>query len=297
MLVALRDAMNWLMYITWFLGPSLEAALLAVMVRRRVRTIFPRFFAYVLFQVIKSIILFVVYHYYPDNYFDAYWTGNALSVLLSVTVLDEIWRCLFRGYAGIQDLGSVLFRWACALMLLIAIIGALTFQQSGADRVVTAVLAFDRSMRQMQCGLFFLVLLLCRFFKNFWRDHVFGIALGFGIFAVVELALVTILTRFGGGHIASVSLIKSAAYNGVILLWIGYLQQPNPVPLQKYGAHELSTWNTALSTQPSVDTTEPFLTMVEQAVERVLSRTSPWPKLATDGSRVVSRKPEPEDRN
>jgi hypothetical protein len=289
--------MTWLMYITWFLGPSLEAVLLAVMVRHRMRTTFPRFFAYILFQVVKSIILFVVYHYNHNNYFDAYWTGNALSVLISVAVLDEIWRCLFQGYEGIQGLGSILFRWACALMLLIAIVGALTYQQGGADRIVAAVLAFDRSMRLMQCGLFFLVLLLCRFFKNFWRDHIFGIALGFGIFAVVELALVTSLTRFGDGHIASVSLIKSVAYDAVVLLWVGYLRQPSPVQLRTYGVHELSTWNTALLTEPSVDTREPFLTMVEQAVERVLSRTSPWPKPAIKGSRVVSRKPEQEDCN
>jgi hypothetical protein len=81
------------------------------------------------------------------------------------------------------------------------------------------------------------------------------------------------------------------------LLWIGYLRQPNPVPVQTYGVHELSTWNTALLTEPSVHTREPFLTMVEQAVERVLSRTSPWPKPAIKGSRVVSRKPEREDCN
>ena len=289
--------MQWMMYITWLLGPSLETTLLVVMIRYRMRANFPRFFAYILFQVIKSIILFVVYHYYSTNYFDVYWTGNALSVLISVAVLDEIWRYLFQGYEGIQGLGSILFRWASALMLLIAIVGALTYQQGGADRIVAAVLAFDRSMRLMQCGLFFLVLLLCRSFKNFWRDKVFGIALGFGVFAVVELALVISLTRFGNGHIASVSLIKSVAYNAVVLLWIGYLRQPSPVSVRTYGVHELSTWNTALITEPSVDTREPFLNMVEQAVERVLSHTSPWPKPAVKGSQVVSRKPEREDCN
>lgn len=289
--------MTLLMYIIWCLGPLLETILLIVMVRRRLRSTFPRFFAYILFQVIKSVVLFVVYHFYSDNYFYAYWTGNALSVLLSVTVIDEIWRCLFRGYEGIQSLGSILFRWACALMVLIALIGSLTFQQSGADRTVIVVLAVDRGMRQMQCGLFFLVLLLCRFFKNFWRDRIFGIALGFGSFAVIELILVTILSRFGGDHIGSVSLLKSIAYNVVMLVWIGYLRQPNAVANPAYAAREFGNWNTALLPEPSGNSREPFLTMVEQAVERVLSRTSPWPKPAIEGSRVVSRKPEPEDCN
>lgn len=287
--------MNLLMYITWLLGPVLETTLLVVMVRCGVRSRFPRFFAYILFQVLKSVALFIVYRYYPDSYFYAYWTGNAVSVLLSVIVLDEIWRSLFRGYEGIQSLGSLLFRWACAVMILIAIVGVVTFQQSSADRVVTAVLALDRNMRQMQCGVFLLVLLLCRSFKNFWRDHVFGIALGFGVFAVVELALVTILSRFGEGHIASVSLIKSMAYAAILLLWIGYLKRPEPV--RERMPSQLGLWNDALIPQPSVASNQPFLTMVEEAVERVLSRTSPWPRPARNGSRLVTRRPGAEDCN
>lgn len=287
--------MNLLMYVTWLLGPLLEASLLLVMVRRGVRTRFPRFFTYILFQVLKSIVLFIVYHLYPDNYFYAYWTGNALSVLLSITVLDEIWRSLFCGYDGIQSLGSILFRWACAVMILIAIVGAATFQQTGADRVVTAVLALDRNMRQMQCGVFLLVLLLCRSFKSFWRDHVFGIALGFGAFAVVELALVTVLSRFGESHIATVSLIKSITYMAVLFLWIAYLRQPEP--LRERVPSQLGLWDSALTPQPVGNSSQPFLTMVEDAVERVLSRTAPWPKPAAKGSRLTIRRPGAEDRN
>ncbi len=289
--------MKILMYITWLLGPSLEAILLVIMVRQRLRAIFPRFFAYIAFQVGKTAVLLVLYHLYPENYFNAYWTGNAVSVLLSVAVLDEIWRCLFREYAGIQGLGSLLFRWACALMLLVAIVGAVATQQSGSDRVVTAVLAFDRSMRQMQCGLFFLVLLLCRLFKKFWQDRVFGIALGFGTFAMVELTVVTLLSRFGASHVAGVSLAKSIAYNGVVLLWISYLRLPDPLPHRRGAADELGAWNAALLAESPQDSREPFLTMVEQAVERVLSHTSPWPKPAVDGSHLVSRKPEREECN
>jgi hypothetical protein len=298
MLVRLRVAMSLLTYIIWVLGPLLETALLLVMVRRGARSRFPRFFAYVLFQVLKSAILFLVYHFYSydsDNYFYAYWTGNALSVLLSMSVLDEIWRSLFRGYEGIQSLGSTLFRWACAVMILIAIVGAATFQQSSADRVLTAVLALDRNMRQMQCGVFLLVLLLCRFFKNFWRDQVFGIALGFGIFAAVELALVTILSRFGIEHIASVSLIKSMAFTSVLVVWIGYLKRPEPV-LERMPS-QLGLWNNVLLAQPSVSSNQPFLTMVEDAVERVLSRTRPWPRSASKGSRLLCRRPGAEDCN
>ena len=38
----------------------------------------------------------MIYHYYDGSYFDAYWTGNAISVLLAVTVMDEILHNLFK---------------------------------------------------------------------------------------------------------------------------------------------------------------------------------------------------------
>ena len=290
--------MNELKYLSWMLGPVLQIALLACMIRGKMRATFPRFFTYIVFQLAKTGVLYLVYRYHSDNYFDAYWTGNAISIFLAVTVIDEIWHNLFRQYEGIQGLGSVLFRWACILMLLIAVVSAFPGRESNADRVVAAVLSFDRSMRMLQCGLFFLVLLLCRLVRNFWRHQVFGIALGFGIFASVELILVSLLTRFGNAEIATISLVKSFAYDAVLVLWIGYLREPLAVEEKLSVAPALNAWNYELLTEPAaVAGDQSFLTMVEDAVERVLTRSSTWPRPASKGSRIISRKPYPEDRN
>jgi hypothetical protein len=287
--------MNSVMYLSWLVGPVLQVALLIFMMQRKLHVVFPRFFSYVVFQIVKSGILFVIYRYYPGNYFDAYWTGNALSVLLAVTVMDEILRNLLREYGGIQTLTSLVFRWSCGLLLLLSIVSAISSQQTGADRVVSAVLAFDRSVRVMQCGLFFLLMILCRFLRNCWRQHVFGIAMGFGIFASVELVLVSVVMHFGDGPVAIVSLVKSAAYNGVTLLWIAYLRRQNESILEIDAAPQLNALNMSLvgSTQAGDDG---FFSMVEQAVERVLSRGS-WPRPSANGSQIIGRKPEREELN
>jgi hypothetical protein len=285
--------MKWLMYVSWVLGPVLQITLLVFMVQRKLHATFPRFFSYVLFQVIKSGCLFAVYHYACANYFYAYWTGNALSVLLAVTVMDEVWCNLFRPYEGIQNLGSLLFRWACVVLLLIASAMAISGQGTPAERVVATVLSFDRSLRIMQCGLFFLLVLFSRFLKFFWRQHVFGIALGFGIFASVELILVSILLRYGDGQIAIISLVKSTAYNAVTLLWIAYIRQRSPVIL---AARELGGWNVSLTKPPEAIHADSLIAMVEQAAERVLARSS-WPRAPVRGGQVISRKPGPEERN
>ena len=180
--------MNWLTAVSWLAGPALQIILLTFMVRRKLHHVFPRFFSYILFQILKSGILFVAYHYFEDSYFNVYWTGNAISVLLAVTVMDEILHHLFKRYAGIETLGTTIFRWACGLLLLLAFVSALSSQNGSADRVVAGVLAFERSVRLMQCGLFLLLMLLCRILRDCWRQQVFGIALGFGVFARKEEA-------------------------------------------------------------------------------------------------------------
>jgi hypothetical protein len=287
--------MNSITYVSWVVGPVLQITLLIFMMQRKLHMVFPRFFSYIVFQIVKSAILFVIYRYDHETYFDAYWAGNALSVLLAVTVMDEILHNLLREYGGIQSLASLIFRWSCGLLLLLAIVNAFSSQQTSADRVVSAVLAFDRSVRVMQCGLFFLLMILCRFLRNCWKQHVFGIALGFGIFASIELVLVSIVMHFGDGPVPIVSLVKSAAYNGVTLLWVIYLRSQNESVLEIDAAPQLNALNVSLvgSTQAGDDG---FLSMVEQAVDRVLSRGS-WPRPSVNGAQIIGRKPEREERN
>ena len=284
-----------LMYATWVAGPILQITLVLFMFRRKLHGVFPRFFSYIIFQIVKSGILFVVYRYSQENYFDAYWAGNAISVLLGVVVMDEILQHLLKKYGGIQKLASVIFRWACGLLILLSIVNAFSMYQAGADRVVSAVLAFDRSERVMQCGLCILLMTLCRFLRNCWRQHVFGIALGFGIFACIEMVLVSVVMYFGDGPAAIVSLIKSSAYNAVTVLWIVYLKRQVESTWEIEEADQLSALNVVLV--GSTEAGDPgFISMVEKMADRVLSRHS-WPRPIVQGSQIVGRKPQPEERN
>jgi len=296
--------MNWLSYASWLAGPALQITLLVFMVRRDVHRTFPRFFSYVIFQFAKTGVLFVTYRYFAGdlaegskNYFDVYWAGNAISVLLAVAVMDEILHHLFHRYGGIQTLASTIFRWACGLLLLVSILGAISSNEGSADRVVAAVLSFERSVRLMQCGLFLLIMLLCRVLKHCWRQPVFGVALGFGIFASIELILVSAVTVFGDAQAETVSLIKSLAYNAVTVLWIGYLsQEAESVPAVEVVSHGPALNIALASPEAPLNGDSSFLAMVEQAVDRVLSRHT-WPAPQTKGSHIIGRKPGPEERN
>ncbi len=284
-----------LMNASWLAGPVLQVTLLVLMVHRKLHADFPRFFSYIIYQIVKSGVLFLVYRYSAENYFDAYWAGNAISVLLGVVVMDEILQHLLKEYGGIQKLASVIFRWACGLLVVLSIVNAFSTQQTSADRVVSAVLAFDRSERFMQCGLCLLLMVLCRFLRNCWRQHVFGIALGFGIFACIEMVLVTVVMYLGSGPQATVSLIKSSAYNAVTLLWILYLWRPSEATVEIEGAQPLSVLNVVLMSSAEGEDAG-FIVMVEQMVDSVLSRGT-WPRPVVQGSEIIGRKPNQEERN
>lgn len=289
-------AMNWVMYLSWLGGPALQITLLAYMVHRKLHGVFPRFFSYIVFQILKSAVLFVTFRYYDGAYFDAYWTGNAISVVLAVTVMDEILHSLFKEYGGAQNLGAIIFRWTSGLLFVLAIVNALTSHEGSADRVVAAVLTFDRSVRVMQCGLFCLLMILCRYLRHCWRQRVFGIALGFGVFASIELILVSIAMRYGSASATTISVVKSLAYNAVTLLWIGYLRQQSQSIPEVEVVPQLSARTVALAHSVPGRSSDTFISMVEQLVEDVISR-NPWPRPATNRSHIVGRAPGPGESN
>jgi hypothetical protein len=134
-------------------------------------------------------------------------------------------------------------------------------------------------------------MILCRLLKNCWRQQVFGIALGFGVFASIELILVSVAVRYGGSAGPTISLVKSAAYNAVTILWIGYLgQQAHSIP-----AVEVAPRLDVALADPA-GSTEAFISMVERAVEEVISR-NPWPRPNTSGPHIVGREPGPGENN
>ena len=155
-------------------------------------------------------------------------------------------------------MASVIFWWGFVLIVLISIVNAFSLYEAGADRVVSAVLAFDRSERVMQCGLCILLMILCRFLRNCWRQHVFGIALGFGIFACIEMVLVE----------STLEIEEADQLSALNVVLVGSTEAEDPG----------------------------FISMVERMADRVLSR-HPWPRPAVQGSQIVGRKPQPEERN
>jgi len=96
-------------------------------------------------------------------------------------------------------------------MLLVSVVVA--FSNSGnSDPLIQAITTLQRSVRMVQCGLILFLLLFSRFLGVSKRQQSFGIALGFGLFASVELILIA-LNSGGLLGIAHISLINTTMYD------------------------------------------------------------------------------------
>jgi hypothetical protein len=262
----------------WCAQPVLQSAVAVVLWRRKLHKLFPVFFTYVLAQIGIFALTFPLRS--ADNYewfFYSYWAGAAVSALLSFRVIHEIFIDVFRPYHMLKDLGTVLFKWTGVVMLLVSVVVAFS-NSAQSDPLVQAVTTLQRSVRMVQCGLILFLLLFSRFLGVSRKQQGFGIALGFGLFASVELILIA-LNSGGLLDIARIGLLNTAMYDLAILVWLAYASVRSAARDGSTNHLQTQRWERSLAdlhTAGAPGTTAPdsLIPMFEGMVERALSRSS-----------------------
>jgi hypothetical protein len=255
-------------YAFWIAPIPILIFLVTTMIRRNLRRDFPVFFFYAIFQIASCTLLVATFHWSYKVYFSSYWLTSAAGVGLGFAVMREIFANLFRPYDALRDLGSVLFRWAAVVLLMVAVVTAASGAPSKLNILVMVIFALERSVRVMQCGLVLFMLLFSAHLKISSKHHVFGISLGFGVFAAVELIIVT-LYALGTRESVGLNLLKAMTYTIATVIWTYYMLSPEPERITDDARSRTEHWNLALAS--ARDPEYNFLPMVETVVERVLS--------------------------
>src|SRR5438477_1809109 len=270
---------NLAYYALWFAHPALQSSLVGVMLWRKLHRTFPMFFYYVAFQLMVFAITFPLYR--PNLYtifFYVYWCTTAISAVLGFRVIHEVFLDVFRPYHTLRDLGSVLFKWAGLVMLMVAAVVAASTASGTEDPLQTGIMTLQRSVRVVQCGLILFLLVFSRYLGTNWRQKSFGIALGFGAFASVELSLIAINASTGNvfNQVLS-SWINTIAYNITIFIWVGYMLVKSPA--REPASHMLrpQRWEEGLNAIQHPQTADSLIPMLESMVDRALSLTNGLP--------------------
>ncbi len=180
----------------WFAQPVLQVAVAIVVWHRKLYKQFPIFLAFLLTQVGVFVITYPIFTFYGMNdkrYFWLYWLSQVLNAVLSFKIIHEVFLDVFRPYHALKDLGTPVFKWAGLVMVLVSVVVA-SSNSFNQDPVVHAVRTLQCSVRLVQFGLILFLLLFSRFLGVSRKQLSFGIALGFGISAGVELMLLAMQT-------------------------------------------------------------------------------------------------------
>ena len=268
---------NFAYYALWFAHPALQASLVAIMLLRNLHRTFPMFFGYFVFQLMVFALSFPLRgpRFYAV-FFYAYWATTTISVILGFRVIHEIFLDVFRPYDTLRDLGSVLFKWAGLVMLMVAGVVAASAASGTGNPLETGIMTLERSVRVVQCGLILFLLVFSRYLGTNWRQKTFGIALGFGTFAGVELSLVALNGSSFFNQVLS-SFINMTAYNITIFIWMGYMLVKSPARVPATHMLRPQRWEEGLSAIQHPQSPDSLIPMFESMVDRALSRTNGEP--------------------
>jgi hypothetical protein len=255
----------------WCAHPVLQSVVAVVLWRRGLHKKFPVFFTYLIAQNAYFAACFPLRDNY-NWYFWVYWLGAAISAVLGFKVIHEIFLDVFRPYYTLKDLGTVVFKWAGVVMLLVSVVVAFS-DSLNRDPLVQAVLTLQRSVRLVQFGLILFLLLFSRFLGVSRRQLSFGIALGFGFFAGTELLLLA-LASGGFLHKEGFTLTNLAAYNLSIVIWIGYSLARTEARQAAANPLQAQRWEQGLADIQHPVPSDSLIPMFESMVERAISRSS-----------------------
>jgi len=257
----------------WCAQPILQSVVTVILWRRKLHKQFPVFFLFLLVQVANFAVLFPLW--LSGNrtlYFVPFWLGEALNAVLGFKVIHEIFLDVFRPYHTLKDLGTLLFKWAGVVMLLVSMVTAFS-NPSDQTPLFHALATLQGSVRVVQLGLILFLLLFSRFLGVSRKQVSFGISLGFGLFAGVELILMALSS---GGFVTheDFDLTNMLTYNLAIFVWLGYSLSRQAVREAAVNRLQTQRWEQGLADLQHPVPSDSLIPMFEGMVERAFSRSS-----------------------
>jgi len=247
-----------------FSNPATVVLLIAVgfvLFRRRLYRELPWFTTYVVYVAAYTVTAYYVVGRLsndPSVRFYSYWVGNLITQFLAFIVIIEVFRLYVRGYDSIRKIGITILVAIGILAILVAVLlapfGSEFDKGVALLKMARSMLVLQRSIRVVQVGLLLAAFALSSYLALSWRNHIFGIALGYGLYASVNLATSVVWEYLGARKNLPagefVTLIDGLAYKITLILWIIYLYRAdrglaNHVP-PAGGDDNLEDWSNVL---------------------------------------------------
>ncbi len=234
-------------FVAWIASIGLLAILVIVLVVRRMWRRFPLFTAYVVMDLLQSVTLYGLRHE-PKAYMYTYWPFELLTVFLGLGVVYEVFKNIFAAYTALRKLATTLFQIVVAALVIVGCVVMFTHSPVAGARYFAAFAVVEEGVRIVEVGLLLSLFMFATAFGLHWRQHIFGIALGLGVFTTVALAGITLRAHLGPQMASLGNLARGFSFDFSLLLWLGYLLVPVRVASQTTVPQrgQLERWNQAV---------------------------------------------------
>ncbi len=218
--------MGKLALVTLTTGIFLLAWLAALLVRRRIQSVFPMFLVYIVVSLAASLAKLCVYSNYRAYYF-VYWGAEAVAVLLATLALMEVFRWVFALFWL-----SGWFRWLSygfiVLALSIPVANAIRNPPAHMDRLSGLIFSAGITINFVQAAIFLLFWLLSKSLEIGFRRYAFGIVLGFGASSCGTLIGWSVRYIFGTKFIFFATYLPPVAYIYALGFWLHVFWRKEP---------------------------------------------------------------------
>jgi hypothetical protein len=226
-------------------APNLVLSVAVVfLLRRGLRKLFPFFFYYIVFQLVCFVLALIAYLYIlsdPHRLSRLYqWVVTSELLIQScfeVGVLYELSEhVLLSSITRWHGLRSFL-RWGAAILVLTGSVTSSLVMRGNLTRVLETFQTLNFGINLIKVGFLIMLILLTRVLDISWKGLSSGIALGFGIAALTDVAASALMSDFTKLQNGTVDILRMGAFLICTLVWLGYIvhcEKPRnlqPMPL------------------------------------------------------------------
>jgi hypothetical protein len=230
---------------------------------------------------VSLVVLVAVLTYDPPTtngfslYCYMYWAVSIATDVCALAVMLEIFRDIFKPYEALRQLGTVLFRWTLAVLVVVSVVTALSAGDAKVIDVINkSLMMFDRGLQILQCGVVLFLLLTYKYLGISFRHRVFGIAIGFGLYASVDLITLSLSTWAPAHVVTLASAVANASAMVGYGIWLSYFFVPQPERRISEAMPESRRWEYALASIQAPAPEGMFLSSIDRTVERLLTKNN-----------------------
>jgi hypothetical protein len=212
-----------------WLAPSTLLLFLAVIVYRRgLHRDFPVFSLFAAVESLTVLALYVVDvmpFFSAVFYWKAYLVRMLIEVILKCALIAEIFSRLCKPYPSLSRLGQLLIQGVGAVLVLSAFLAAAQARPSDYHPLIATSHYLNLVDFIIECGLLLFVFLFAAYFRLPWERLAFGIALGRGFAASVQLGTWALMSYLSLSRYQreQIDFVNMAAYHLSILIWYYYV--------------------------------------------------------------------------